>query len=67
MNKKERLRELKRTVLGGISLEEMKQAKAHFEKHPGTLDLGEDDVSKKRRRIGRAGMLWMYYELDERK
>ncbi len=65
MNKKERLDALKKGVLNGISMEEMKEAKRHFEENPGTLDLGDDEVSVLRRRIGRAGMIWMYHELRD--
>ena len=65
MNKKERLDELKKGVLNGISMEDMAEATQYFKENPGTLDLGDDEASVKRRKIGRAGMVWMYHELYE--
>ncbi len=67
MHKKERLDALKKGVLNGISMQEMKEAKRHFEENPGTLDLGDDEASVKRRRIGISGAVWLYDELEEKK
>ncbi len=66
MNKKERLDALKKTVLNGISLEDMQQAQRHFQENPGTLDLGDDEASVKRRRIGISGAVWLYDELKDK-